>query len=140
MSRQLAVVFGVFFGVAVTATADDASDEMKKLEGTWVVDSATMDGKPDKDAKGGQVVFAGNKITLKKADGTEEKFTYKVDPSKKPKTMDFVPDEKKPNSATGAGIYELDGDTLKACIGPPDKRPTEFSDKGQMLMVLKRKK
>jgi hypothetical protein len=33
----------------------------------------------------------------------------------------------------------LDGDNLKLCIGSDDKRrPTEFSDKGAALIVLKR--
>jgi len=123
---------------AVGARADGPADEMKKLDGTWVVDKATSDGKPVEDMKGGRAVFAGDKLTLKAADGKEEKFTYKVDPSQKPKTMDFTPEKKEKNTAPGKAIYELNGDTLKVCLGPPDKRPAEFTDKGQVLIVLKR--
>jgi hypothetical protein len=40
--------------------------------------------------------------------------------------------------AARKGIYELDGNTLTSCVGPPDKTPSEFSDKRTMLIVLKR--
>jgi hypothetical protein len=41
-----------------------------------------------------------------------------------------------------AGIYSLEGDTLKVCLGPAEKPPSEFSTKGEkhFLMVLKRQK
>ena len=119
---------------------DAVKDEMKKLEGTWVVESATADGKAEADLKGGQAVFAGDKLTLKGPGDKVEKFTYKVDPAQKPKTLHLTPEKKEKNAGTGKAIYELDGDTLKVCIGPPDKFPTEFTDKGHTLIVLKRKK
>ena len=126
--------------VAAGLRADGPSDEAKKLEGTWLVTTATFDGKALDDMKDGQIVFAAEKLSIKPKDGKEQKFTFKVDPAKKPKTMDLAFVEKVPNAAPGLVIYDLDGDTLKLVVGQPNKRPTEFTDKGHPLIVLKRKK
>jgi uncharacterized protein (TIGR03067 family) len=72
----------------------------------------------------------------------KSKFT--IDPTRKPKAIDFVGLE---GPATGQklhGIYELDGDTVRFCLAPADKdRPTDFTAKegsGRMLSVWKRAK
>jgi uncharacterized protein (TIGR03067 family) len=120
-------------GVAV---ADDMSDEAKKLEGTWLIESVTLDGKAVDNTKGGQIVIAGDKLTMKHKNGKEQPFTFTVDPAKKPKTMDLD----LPEGHAQSVIYDLDGDALKLVVGEPDKRPTEFTDKGNHLIMLKRKK
>ena len=38
------------------------------------------------------------------------------------------------------GVYELDGDTLRLCIGPVAHPPTELTDRNQQMLTLKRKK
>jgi uncharacterized protein (TIGR03067 family) len=114
--------------------------EAKKLQGTWVVLSATLDGRDVTDLKGGRVVIAGDKLTIRPESGMdEEEFTFTVDPTRKPKAMRlaFV---KTPSKAAAHVIYDLDGDDLKFVLGQPDKRPTEFTDKGHALLTLKRKK
>lgn len=124
----------------VTARADDKADDAKKLEGTWLVKSATRDGKAAEDMKDGQLVIAGEKLTIKSKDGKNQEFTFKVDPSKKPKTMDLAFVVEVPNASPGLVIYDLNGDNLRLVIGPPDKRPKEFTDKGHALVMLTRKK
>jgi uncharacterized protein (TIGR03067 family) len=120
--------------------ADPSKDESKKLEGTWTVESASKDGKPD-DGFANEIAIAGDRLAIKPTKGKEQTRRFRVDPSKDPKTIDFIPIEPlAKNAAFGLGIYELDGDKLKLCIGAPDKRPTELSDKGSLLLVLKRKK
>jgi uncharacterized protein (TIGR03067 family) len=139
-SLRWLVALGLACVLMAGLAADDKSDEAKKLDGTWVVASATFDGKALDEMKDGQVTIAGDKFTIKSKDGKETKHTFKVDPSKKPKTMDLMLVKKEPNAAPGLVVYELDGDTLKLAIGPPDKRPTELTDKGHPLVILKRKK
>jgi uncharacterized protein (TIGR03067 family) len=118
---------------------DTAAGEVKKLEGNWLVHSQTFEGMPHDDMKPSEFVFAGSALTIKTEGETDEKMTFTVDPSGKIKTMDFKP-EKKPAEGVvvGVAIYELDGDTLKVCIGLP--RPKELTDKDQPLLILKRKK
>jgi uncharacterized protein (TIGR03067 family) len=139
-SRLSLVALVVGFLLGADSPVEDAAKEAKKLEGTWTAVSATKDGKELGKEKDKEAVFSGDKLTLK-GGGKEEKFTYKLDPSQKPKTIDFKSAGDAPkNSAPGKGIYELNGGTLKLCIGPPNRRPTEMSDKGQVLFILKRKK
>jgi len=137
----MALAVGGLLAVHVGAgdKKDAAASEVKKLEGSWLVHSQTFQGKPHDDGKPSEFVFAEGTLTIKMGGGTEEKMTFTVDPSGKPKTMDVKP-EKKPGEGVvvGAAIYELDGDTLKVCIGLP--RPTELTDKDQPLLILKRKK
>ena len=69
--------------------ADAPADEVKKLEGTWTVTAATLDGKALESVKDGQWTFAGDKLTIKYKGEKETKYTYTLDPTKKPKTMDL---------------------------------------------------
>jgi uncharacterized protein (TIGR03067 family) len=62
---------------------------------------------------GGQV-FMKAKITL--------------DPSKKPKTIDYQMIEGFTKGKKQLGIYEMDGDTFKSCFGAAgDERPKDFT-------------
>ncbi len=143
MMRRCGLVIAAGCLLALNAGAEDragaAAAEIKKLEGTWLVHSQTFGGKPHDDMKPSAFVFAGSTLTIKTAGGSDEKMTFTIDPSGKPRTMDVKP-EKDPGAGVvvGAAIYELDGDTLKVCIGLP--RPQDLTDKDQPLLTLKRKK
>ncbi len=124
---------------------DAAKKEREKLAGTWKVTSAERDGQPDKVSQNAMTTYtADGKFSVKLADDTTGDGTYQLDPSKKPKaidyTMNYGPNKGKPHE----GIYALDGDTLQICRSDPGKaRPTEFAtktDSGQMLFVLTRQK
>src|SRR5262249_28291224 len=95
-----------------------------------VVKSAKLVIKGDEhDVKVGKDVFKG---------------THKIDPSKKPKTIDAMDTEGKFKGKTSQGIYELEADTFKVCFAEPGKdRPKEFSTTkgtGHILHVWKREK
>jgi internalin A len=124
---------------------DSAKKEREQLAGTWKVTSAERDGQPDKGSLNAITMFtADGKWSVKSTDGTTGDGTYKLDPGKKPKaidyTMNYGPNKGKPHE----GIYELEGDTLKICRSDSGKpRPKEFAtetDSGQMLFVLTREK
>ena len=65
---------------------------------------------------------------------------YDIDPKAKPKTLDLHTVDTRALFSK-EGIYELDGDTLKICIGVK-KRPTEFKTtedgKAGYIYVFKR--
>jgi uncharacterized protein (TIGR03067 family) len=86
------------------------------------------------------MVFTADKVTIPAKDITQKEVTYKLDPSQKPKHIDFL----MPEDRIAKGIYLLDGDTLTVCVSEKedDERPKEFESKegsSIVLMKLKRK-
>ena len=67
-----------------------------------------------------------------------------IDPSQKPKTIDYEMTEGFTKGKKQLGIYELEGDTFKSCFGRPGaERPSDFTSKpgdGRTLSVWKREK
>jgi uncharacterized protein (TIGR03067 family) len=114
------------------ALADEKGDvekEVKKFQGTWTIESSVTGGMeiPADQLKGFIVIYEGNKHTVKYGDKVIQVGTQKIDPSKSPKTIDVTMSEGPSKGTTMLGIYEFDGDTLKACFDPTGKkRPTEF--------------
>lgn len=134
------VRLGVACAVVAVATAQLRADEAKKLEGTWVVESTSRDAELAAPWKGSQWVFAKDVVTVKWPMRKEVTlFPFTVDQAKMPKVMDFAP-PKNSKQAPWPMIYELDGDSLKLCIGSGDKRPAKFTDKDGFIVILKRKK
>ena len=122
----------MFVLVAAGVAQDAVKTEMAKLDGSWSMVSGEANGQAmPKDmvndgkrvAKDGETSIAfGGQIFFK------AKFT--VDPTKKPKSIDYVMTEGLTKGKTQFGIYELDGDTVKFCFAAPGKdRPTEFAAK-----------
>jgi len=124
-------------GTAVVTTAenalagdDNAPDKGKpdkeKIQGTWIVVSLKGWDDKGKELEGEQVdkiaqlikekklkvMFTGEKLTLSGFPDETPSSNYKLDPSKKPKTIDAVDDKE-----TQKGIYTLDGKELKLCFG-----------------------
>ena len=136
------VVIGLLIA-ADDAKKDDTMKDKESLKGTWIVQSSERDGQADEGSKDATVTFDGDSVTVVTKD-KEQKATFKLDASKKPKTIDFTPSEESEKDKVVLGIYSLDKDELKVCFSKPgEERPTEFSGKegtGHHLIVLKRKK
>src|SRR5262245_27214091 len=120
-------------GFAVSgAVADDKAEvekEMKKFQGDWTIESSETGGQkiPADQLKGFIVTYERDKHTVKMGNKVIQVGTQKIDPSKSPKTIDVTMTEGRNKGAVMLGIYEFDGDTLKACFDPQGKkRPMEF--------------
>jgi uncharacterized protein (TIGR03067 family) len=131
--------------VAARAPAPPDKDELKKLEGTWEIVSYEKDGLkiPDELLKElPRVTFKGNTYTW--SDDNRPGKIAKIDPTKKPKTIDYEVTGGDDKGQIELGIYTLEGDTFMDCFAPHGKdRPTEFSAKegsGQTLIKYKRVK
>jgi uncharacterized protein (TIGR03067 family) len=120
-------------------------EELARFEGSWRFDSVEAEGKPVpiESFKGIRLVLKGDHFTMAIPEATHEG-SYAVDPTARPKTIDVTFTEGPEKGKTSYGIYELEGDTYKVCIGLTGKpRPTEFASKpgsGHVLEVLKREK
>jgi uncharacterized protein (TIGR03067 family) len=154
--RQHALALGVglvFVGFGSLLAAGDAKDEAikkdrQKFKGTWQVVSLEVDGNKtgEEDAKKITVLNeADGKWTIEAEGSVAARGTSRIDPTKKPKTVDLTMTEGKDKGKTILAIYEFSGDdTRKVCLARVGKeRPTEFaapSGSGHILAVLKRVK
>jgi uncharacterized protein (TIGR03067 family) len=151
MKRLILSVFGLvvlgFLSEAVPQTGIAPGDaaERKKLQGVWR--GWVVDGKgenPDRGPLNLEVTITADKISARNLQDKGKNMgegTYRLDPTKRIKEIDatgvVLPAVR---AKTYAGIYQIDGDTLRWCVDNQGKtRPTEFaSRKGQFLLVLKR--
>ena len=105
---------------------------MAGLEGEWRMTSGVADGAPIPDDVLPQIrgVCKGDQVTTTLNDSVIMKATIKIDPSKNPRAIDYVVAAGPTQGQTHLGIYSLDGDTFKSCIGAPGtERPTDFTSK-----------
>ena len=152
------------FGVAVLATVSlfaavrspaadgEAKEEavpkdLQAFKGTWRLSSREEDGKKSgeeeiKDVIG--TIDGSGKVSVRRGDKVINEGTVKLNPTKKPKTIDvtFTGGERKGQAVLG--IYEIEGDAFRVCVARPgDERPAELSAKagsGHTLVVYQREK
>jgi uncharacterized protein (TIGR03067 family) len=146
-------LFGLIACISAAAPSDDDAKkeairkDRKSYEGVWKVTSLVANGEKSADSDAEKITVANN------ADGTwiikveGQQITYgtsTIDPTKKPKTIDFIPSDGANQGQTHLGIYEIEGDTRKLCFADPGKaRPKEFKSEagsGTILVTFKRVK
>jgi uncharacterized protein (TIGR03067 family) len=121
---------------------------MSQLEGEWSIVSSEIDGQalPHEGLKDNstKMVVKERETTVTLGAVVLLKAKITVDPSKKPKRIDYTIIDGGPKGKTQLGIYELDGDTVKLCIAWPGMdRPVDFRTQegdGRTLDVWKRVK
>lgn len=127
------------------ATDDEAvKKDLAHLQGEWTMVSGSADGQPmpDEMRKEMKRVCKGDQITVTMKNQVFLKAKITIDPSKSPKTIDYDMTEGFSKGKKQLGIYELNGDTFKACFNSPGaERPTEFkAGEGLTLSEWKRQK
>jgi uncharacterized protein (TIGR03067 family) len=143
MKKMLVILAAIAF-----VAADDDANKMdkEKLQGDWAAVSMVRDGMPipRDDAQAFFRTVKGDKYTVFRYDEVVNKWTFTIDATKKPKTMDVIPEGTDDKAKASLGIYEFDGDKLKVCFAMPGKdRPTEFASKegsGHAFTVWEREK
>ncbi len=126
---RISALFALMF--AFNALAQDTATERKALNGTWVPTIGEIGGNPfeEKTLKAIKLVIDGEKYHVTFGEGGD-RGTTKIDPTKKPKTIDIMPAEGPNKGKTIQAIYELKGDTLRVCYDLSCKsRPAEFKTK-----------
>lgn len=115
-----------------------ALDDRANIQGVWLAQKESLNGKSKQ--VNFRYVFNGDKVTFTDETGREEKYTFKLDPMRKPKLCLIWPiggDKKSKPVAVG---YRLNGNSLILIVAPEGKRPRDISDKhGQELIVCARK-
>ena len=136
--------------IAATPSEEVAKKELKALQGTWTVVYSEQNGERRRDVeevKKMRLTIKDNKWTLEYHNNVKDKHvaTLKLDPTQKPKAVDFKFSEGLTAGETMLSIYELKGDDLKFCLpGESRQRPKTFNSRegiaGQWLLILKREK
>jgi uncharacterized protein (TIGR03067 family) len=137
----MTTVFLMMLLVSGTIARDANDDDYKLFEGTWQFQSVESGGKAQDIS-----AFKDTPLILKDKNWTqgEAKGTFKIDATKKPKTIDLTFTEGPPKGIVIKGIYELDETTYKVCVAKPGSdRPKVFDSKakdGGSIQVLKKEK
>jgi uncharacterized protein (TIGR03067 family) len=127
----------------LVAADDQAKEDTKGLQGSWVLVSGEQGGEtlPKDVVKAGRLTIQGTKHTVRVG---KDKIvgTHELEPTKTPKAIDSTETEGPDKGHTIHGIYELEKGRFKVCFAAPAKeRPTEFTTKsgtGNILHVWRR--
>jgi uncharacterized protein (TIGR03067 family) len=139
-------VMAVFVFVGASGAEDAVKKEMALLEGEWSMVSGEANGlsMPKETVESGKRVAKDGVTTITISGQIYLKAKFSIDPTKKPRAIDYTMTEGPTKGKTHLGIYELDGDTVKFCFAAPGKdRPTDFTAKEgseRTLSVWKREK
>jgi uncharacterized protein (TIGR03067 family) len=128
--RVLAMAMAVSFLAAADGVPDAAKKEMELLEGEWSMVSGERDGTvvPKSLVKDFKRVAQGGVTTVTLKGQLYSKSSFTLDPSTRPKNIDYVVLEGKDKGKKLLGIYERDGDKVTFCFAAPGKeRPTDFT-------------
>ena len=138
----------LFLVIAASAAGQDtAKDQNAKerlaLKGKWEIVSAEFEGERAMDAykPGTVIVIEGEELYFTDGFAKSEKTKFKIEASKKPKSIDVG--GKKDGEEPMKGIYSLEMDVLKLCLRIKGDRPQEFKTKAgdsTSLLELKRQK
>lgn len=140
----LSMIFATSFAPDRPAPRDPPKPmvmDFEQLQGTWtLVAQETENGKSDAEALKNhpKLIIKGHQFGWSSPDGG----TFKLDPTKTPKTIDYLTGPDAAPKTVWQGIYEINGDTFRDCMAPPGRpRPRDFSTppaSGYRIEVLKR--
>jgi uncharacterized protein (TIGR03067 family) len=145
MALLLALV-AVTFMPAWAGENEAVKKDMALLQGEWSMVSGSADGQPmpEQTRKQMKRICKGDETTTTMSGQVFIKAKITIDPSKKPKTIDYEMTGGFTKGKTQLGIYEVEGDTFKSCFAKPgEERPSDFTSKagdGRTLSVWKREK
>jgi RNA polymerase sigma factor (sigma-70 family) len=117
-----------------------------EIQGKWKVTKVHINGKhlPQEMSEKQTWTIEGDTIAIQYEDGSSEKLTFRLDPTKKPAEIDLNYSDRPYKETTFHGIYEtwnqplVEGGFLEICF-TADERPKHFDEHpGRRLVVLHR--
>jgi uncharacterized protein (TIGR03067 family) len=132
MMHTLLLCAALLPAAADQVPADADASDLAKMQGDWRTVSVTENGTKLADDEA-QTLFrtvSGNKYSLFRFSKPLTRGTFKIDATKRPKTIDVMPTASKGPAKPILGIYEFNGTSLWICNARPGKpRPTDFEPK-----------
>jgi uncharacterized protein (TIGR03067 family) len=126
LMRQQKDALGLSLAPARPQGGDMAKEEIRRFQGVWSLKSDEMNGRilPQIPSDNFLFRFDREKILVHRGEQFWYAGTWKVDPTKMPKQIDIIILEGREKGTVWLGIYILDCDTLRVCLGKT--RPDEF--------------
>ena len=124
--------------LAPSAWCGNAKEGSKMLNGSWSPTAAELGGKPfpEETLRIIKLTVTEGKYRVTVGDKPDEG-TVKIDPTKKPPTMEITGTKGPNQGKTFLAIYKVDGDTLTVCYDLSGKAyPTEFKSKADTALYL----
>jgi uncharacterized protein (TIGR03067 family) len=121
---------------------DDKGEGLRAFQGTWTIVEMEK-GKKEVSVSAPTVVFEGTNYTIKAGAKVIEEGTFAVHPDKTPHRIEVAATAGKDKGKKWHGLYEVEGDTLRAVVGPIDKDPPRTlteAKAGERAFTLKRAK
>jgi uncharacterized protein (TIGR03067 family) len=113
---------------SAAAAADDPKlpDGPKGFQGTWTIVKLVHGGADTVDPTTARtVVFTGTTYEIKFGNRSVEQGTFRADATTTPNRIDVTATTGEDKGTRWHGIYELEGGTLRAVVGPTDKARPE---------------
>ena len=125
---------------SLSAETDQPKDQQRQLVGTWVVQSCAVHGVDYPGEVGKRLSINAHGQILRSVEDEKTAISFKLDPAKRPRQIDFLLTSKKDKSVLVVkGIYRLKGNLLEICAGAPeDERPKAISKHEKGYQLLKR--
>ena len=102
-----------------------------RLQGAWDVKKVEVMGTHDAAREGStnqKWAISKGKIIIHFKDGTKEEWTYTLDPTTTPQSIDLKMTKGVKAGATAQGIYEVKNDRLRISFSGDGKRPADFGE------------
>ena len=133
LSQRLAVALFVLVATGLMAGEPPGPDTPKKdmdaIQGTWKVVALEADGQqaPPEIVAALKLVFKGETLTFSPGEPGFTNYNFKLDPTTKPASFDMTHADGPHKGETEEGIYLLEGNHLKICLGTAGNRPKTFA-------------
>jgi eukaryotic-like serine/threonine-protein kinase len=132
------IASAAFYAASKYIAAHHGTNDQELIHGTWKV--VVDEGMDKEHIVGNTLTFTRDgRMTIERGWGpsaSKESFTYSINSSRKPKTIEIWPD-KADDGRTLLGIYEVNGDQLRLCIGlESGQRPKNFGKSGAESVYL----
>jgi uncharacterized protein (TIGR03067 family) len=142
---KLTMSIGVLAALLATQNSDLKElirKDKERLQGTWQIVAAESKGEkvPAKDLGELFLIFDGDSIQVQEDKKKQDRYTFRLNPERKPKEIDFSYTKGPKKGRTDRAIYLFQGDRLTFCIQEDETkgRPTDFKTepKTELSMVV----
>ncbi len=111
------------------------------IEGRWRIVSLLKNGQEAIDSSGVpiEIEFVNGRQFMTQGGMLLDDSGYVIDPGTTPNSIDIIHNAGGGKTATTQGIYEVNGDETRLCMGSQQSRPKEFASTSEYnVTVLKR--